>query len=114
MRVEVRHAGDVVIVDFCGDLVAEDGDVLLREVVNELVAEGWMKIVLNLAQVERLDSTGVGELVASWKLAHEFGAEIKLLRPGDRVRHSLHLSQILPLLEVHEDETSAIGSFGPA
>lgn len=86
---------------------------VLRDVVNELVAEGWMKIVLNLAQVERLDSTGVGELVASWKLAHEFGAKIKLLRPGDRVKHTLHLSQILPLLEVHEDETSAIGSFGP-
>jgi anti-sigma B factor antagonist len=112
MRVEVRHAGDVVIVDFRGDLVADDGDTLLREVINELVAEGWLKIVLNLARVERLDSSGVGELVAGWKLAHEFGAEIKLLRPGDRVKRTLHLSQILPLLEVHEDEAGALASFG--
>ena len=114
MRVDVRHANDVVIVDFNGDLVTDDGEELLRDVVSELVAEGWTKIVLNLARVGRLDSGGVGELVASWKLAHEFGAGLKLLRPGDRVRHTLHLSQILPLLEVFEDEAAAVASFAPA
>jgi anti-sigma B factor antagonist len=114
MRVHVRHANEVVIVDFEGDLVTDDGEELLRDVVSELVAEGWTKIVLNLARVQRLDSGGVGELVASWKLAHEFGAALKLLRPGDRVRHTLHLSQILPLLEVFEDEAAAIASFPSA
>jgi anti-sigma B factor antagonist len=112
MHADVRHADDVVIVDLRGDLVAEDGDELLRQVVDELVAEGWRKILLNLARVKRLDSGGVGELVASWKLANEFGASIKLLRPGDRIKHTLHLSQILPLLEVYENEGEAIASFG--
>ena len=111
MRADVRHSGDVIIVDFKGDLVADDGEELLRDVVGELVAEGWAKIVLNLAHVKRMDSGGVGELVASWKLAHEFGAALKLLRPGDRVRHTLHLSQILPLLEVFESEEAAVQSF---
>ena len=111
MRADVRHSGDVIIVDFKGDLVVEDGEELLRDVVGELVAEGWAKIVLNLAHVKRMDSGGVGELVASWKLAQEFGAALKLLRPGDRVRHTLHLSQILPLLEVFESEDAAVQSF---
>lgn len=114
MHADVRHANDVVIVDLRGDLVAEDGDELLRRVVDELVAEGWRKILLNLARVKRMDSGGVGELVASWKLANEFGASIKLLRPGDRIKHTLHLSQILPLLEVYEDEGEAIASFAAA
>ena len=114
MHAHVRRADDVVIVDLRGDLVAEDGEELLREVVDELVSEGWRKILLNLAQVKRMDSGGVGELVASWKLANEFGAAIKLLRPGDRVTHALHLSQILPLLEVFEDEAQAVASFAPA
>lgn len=114
MNADVRHADDVVIVDLRGDLVAEDGEELLREVVDELVAEGWRKILLNLAKIKRMDSGGVGELVASWKLANEFGAKIKLLRPGDRVRHTLHLSQILPLLEVFEDEPQAVASFATA
>jgi anti-sigma B factor antagonist len=114
MRADVRHADDVIIVDFKGDLIAEDGEELLRDVVSELIAEGWSKIVLNLALVRRLDSNGVGELVASWKLAHEFGASVKLLRPGDRVKYTLHLSQILPLLEVFEDEPAAVASFASA
>jgi anti-sigma B factor antagonist len=114
MHADVRHSGDVVIVDLRGDLVAEDGDDLFREIVDELVAEGWRKILLNLARIKRMDSAGVGELVASWKLANEFGASIKLLRPGDRIKHTLHLSQILPLLEVFEDETQAVASFATA
>jgi anti-sigma B factor antagonist len=114
MQASVRHAEDVVIVDLHGDLVAEDGEELLREVVDGLVAEGRRKILLNLAKVDRMDSGGVGELVASWKLAHEFGAVVKLLRPGDRVRHALHLSQILPLLEVFEDEEEALQHFRTA
>jgi anti-sigma B factor antagonist len=113
MRAGVRHADDVVIVDLRGDLVEEDGEVLLREVVDELLSEGWRKVLINLAKVKRMDSGGVGELVASWKLAAEFGASIKLLRPGDRVRSTLHLSQILPLLEVFEDEPTAVRSFAP-
>ena len=111
MHADVRHADDVVIVDLRGDLVGEDGDELLRQIVDELVAEGWRKILLNLASVTRIDSSGVGELAASWKLANEFGASIKLLRPGDRVKYTLHLSQILPLLEVFDDEPTAVRSF---
>jgi anti-sigma B factor antagonist len=114
MHADVRRADDVVIVDLRGDLVMEDGEELLRQIIDELVAEGWRKILLNLTRVKRMDSAGVGELVASWKLANEFGASIKLLRPGDRVKYTLHLSQILPLLEVFEDETQAVASFAAA
>jgi len=112
MHVGVRKVADVVIVDLDGDLVAGDGDELLREVCTELVAEGWRKILVNLARVGRMDSSGVGELVAGWKLAKEFGAAIKLLRPGDRVKSTLHLSQLLPLVEVYEDEADALRHLG--
>ncbi len=108
MHVEVRKFGNVVIVDLEGDLVAGDGDELLRDVCTELVAEGWKAILVNLGRVGRLDSSGVGELVAGWKLAKEFGAAISLLRPGDRVRSTLHLSQLLPLVQVYEDEAEAL------
>lgn len=111
MHSHVRHAGDIIIVDLTGDLIAEDGAELLRAVVNELLSEGWNKILLNLARVDRMDSSGVGELVASWKLSQEVGATMKLLRPGDRVKYTLHLSQILPLLEVYESEPDALAHF---
>ena len=114
MKVDVRHFDDVIIVDLKGRLVMGVGDELLREVTNELLAEDWKKIVLNLEGVTVMDSSGIGEVVSGWKLAQRFGAKLKILRPGDRLRHTLHLTQLLPLLEVYENEDEAISSFLPA
>jgi anti-sigma B factor antagonist len=111
MHVRVRRADDVVLVDLSGELVLGEGDETLRQVVDELVAEGWKKILLNLSHVDRLDSAGVGELVSGWKLAQKFGGSLRLLRLGDRARHTLHLSQILPLLKVYEEEAEALADF---
>ena len=111
MKVDVRHFDDVIIVDIEGRLVAGVGDELLREIINELLAEGWKKIVLNLKAVTILDSSGIGEVVAGWKLAHRFDAELKLLRPQPQVERTLKLAQILPLLEVYNDDEAAVASF---
>jgi anti-sigma B factor antagonist len=112
MKVDVRHVDDVIIVDLEGRLVMGVGDELLRDVMNEIVAEGWTKIVLNLRQVTIMDSSGIGEVVSSWKLAQRFGGGVKLLRPAPSVKRTLKLTQILPLLEVFEEEDEAIASFG--
>lgn len=112
MHVDVRKSGeDAIIVDLEGRLVAGVGDELLREVMNELVAEGWEKILLNLSRVTRIDSSGVGELVASARLARRFGGSVKIVRLSEDVRRVLHLSQILPVLDIYDSEDEAIGSF---
>ena len=102
---------DVIIVDLEGRLVMGVGDEILREVVNELLAENWKKIVLNLREVSIMDSSGIGEVVASWKLAKRFGASLKLMRPVPQVQRTLRLTQILPLLEVYDSEDEAVASF---
>jgi len=111
MKVDVRHADDVIIVDLEGRLVMGVGDELLRDVVNELIAEDWKKILLNLRKVTIIDSSGIGEVVSGWKLARRFGATVKLLRPAPQVERTLKLTQLLPLLEVYDDETEAVRSF---
>ena len=111
MHVEVRKAGDVVIVDLQGRLLAGIGDEILRNVVNELLAEGWKKILLNLSGVTVIDSSGTGELVASLKICEKFDASMKLLNLHERVRKSLHLSELLPVFEVFEDEPTALERF---
>jgi anti-anti-sigma factor len=108
MHVEVRKAKDVVIVDLSGKLLAGLGDEILRNVVNELLAEGWKKVLLNLSEVTAIDSAGTGELVQSHKICERFGAKLKLLNLHERVRKSLHLSQLLPLFEVFDDENVAL------
>jgi anti-sigma B factor antagonist len=113
MKVDVRQAEDVIIVDLEGRLVLGVGDELLRDVINELLAENWKKILLNLREVRVIDSSGIGEVVSGWKLARRFGASIKLLRPGPHIQRTLRLTQILPLLEVYDDEQEAVASFDP-
>lgn len=114
MRVDVREASGVIIVDLRGPLVAGTGDELLREVINELLAEGWKKILLNLTEVDKIDSAGVGELVAGRKLAQSFGSTLRLLVVPGRVHHVLEMGHILPVFQVFEDEAEAVASFGDA
>jgi len=111
MKVDVRKSDDVVIVDFTGRLVAGDGDELLSEIINELLAENYRKILLNLSNVESIDSNGLGELVQSMKVSKTFGAALKLLQPQDRVRKTLHLTRVLPLFDIYETEPDALASF---
>ena len=111
MRVDVRQAEDVIIVDLQGRLVSGTGDQLLREVMNELLAASWTKILLNLSEVTKIDSAGIGELVASIKLAERFNSSVKLLHVRGQIRDILELSQILPLLDIYESEQSAIQEF---
>ncbi len=114
MRVDVRKVEDVIIVDLQGRLVSGTGDQLLNEVMNELLAASWTKILLNLSEVTKIDSAGIGELVASIKLARRFDSSVKLLHVRGQIRDILELSQILPLLEVYDSEEHALEAFDQA
>jgi anti-sigma B factor antagonist len=112
MEIGLREKGDVVIVDLAGRLVAGDGEQALRAIVDRLVGEKHQKILLNLAKVTALDSSGLGELVASKKLTEKFGGRVKLLEATDRVAHVLEASLILPVFEHFTEESAAVRSFG--
>jgi anti-anti-sigma factor len=111
MNVDLRKEEDVVIVDFDGSLVVGVADEIVSNVVTELLADGYLKILLNLSKVDYVDSSGLGDVVQSYKMAERGGGVIKLLRPQDRVRRTLHLSNLLPLFEVFENEDEALASF---
>ena len=113
MHVEVRQTKDVVILDLKGRLTAGLGDQILREAIDELLAEGRRRILLNLSEVAFLDSAGVGELVAGLRTARRFGADLKLLNVGDRVYSTLDMARLLPTFETYKDEAEAVKSFGP-
>jgi anti-anti-sigma factor len=112
VHVEVRQIHDVVILDLKGRLTAGLGDQILREAIDELLAENRRKILLNLSEVAFVDSAGIGELVAGLKTARRFGADLKLLNVGERVYSTLDMARLLPTFETYHDETEAVGSFG--
>jgi anti-anti-sigma factor len=114
MHVEIRKAQDVVIVDLQGKLTAGLGDQILRETIDELLAENWKKILLNLSGVSFLDSAGLGELVAGLRTAQRFGASIKLLNASERVQSTLYIARLLPIFELYGSEAEALAAFSAA
>lgn len=114
MHVEIRKADDVVIVDLKGKLTAGLGDQILRDTIDELLAENWMKILLNLSEVSFMDSAGVGELVAGLRTAQRLGAKLKVLNASRRVQSTLYIAKLLPIFEIYQSEAEALASFGSA
>lgn len=112
MHVELRKIEDVVVVDLKGKLTAGLGDQILRETIDELLAENWRKILLNLSEVSFMDSAGLGELVAGLRTSQRLGANLKLLNSNDRVHSTLYMSRLLPIFEIYPDEAEALSHFG--
>jgi len=111
MHVEIRKAGDVVIVDLKGKLTAGLGDQILRDTIDELLAENWKKILLNLSGISFMDSAGIGELVAGLRTAKRLGASLTLLSASERVQSTLFISKLLPIFELYQDEAAALAHF---
>ena len=112
MNIEVRKSNDVVIVDFKGRLAVGVGDEVLPQVINELLSEGYKKILLNLSEMDYIDSNGLGELVQAFRESQRKGASLRLLKPQDRVAKTLRLTNLLPMFEVYESEDDALKAFG--
>ena len=111
MKIDVRETRGVVIAALSGQLHRGVGDEALRDLVNELLADGRTRILLDLSDVRSIDSSGMGELVASLKVAKELHAEVKILQLQERVREVLSMTQLLPLFEVYSDEAEAVAGF---
>ena len=111
MNIETRKKNDVVIVDFEGRLAVGVGDELLPQLVEQLLNEGTKKILLNLSEMDYIDSNGLGELVQSLKAAKRVGASLRLLKPQDRVKKTLRLTNLLPMFSVYDTEVEAMKSF---
>ena len=107
MKIELRQDEDITMVDLNGRLVLGEPVDALRETVEELLANGNRKIVLNVSGLARLDSSGIGELVAALKLAQSVDARIALLQVEESVRRILDVSRVLPLFETYSSEEEA-------
>lgn len=111
MKVNVRQHGKVSVVELSGKITIGEGDVRLREAVEQLLKEGRKNVLLNLKGVSYMDSAGVGELVACKKRAAEKSGVIKLLNPSGRVYDLLQLTKLIEIFEVFKDERDALASF---
>jgi len=107
-----RKNRDVAIVDLSGRFTVGTATGVIRQAVADLLKAGERNIILNLADVSYMDSAaGVGELVASYTSTCNLDGRLKLLRPGPRVEHVLHIVRLDQVFETYTDEEEAVRSF---
>jgi len=111
MKIGTRQVDGVTILDLSGRITLGEGSVQLRDAVRDLLSKGQKHILLNLADVSYIDSSGIGELVSAFTTVRNQGGELKLLKLTKKVHDLLQITKLYTVFDVKEDEASAIGSF---
>jgi anti-anti-sigma factor len=111
MTLTERRLGEVTVLDLDGRLVLEEGDAVLRERVRALVAEGRLKILLNLRRVTYIDSCGIGVLIAKFVSVRRAGGDVRLLHLTARSRHLMEITKLLNVFRIFDSEPDALASF---
>lgn len=111
INISERQAGDVTILDLEGKVTIGEGSVALRNAIRRLLGEGKNKILLNLANVGYIDSSGIGELVSSFTAVNKEGGSLKLLNLTQKIQDLLAITKLLTVFDTYDDEASALASF---
>jgi anti-sigma B factor antagonist len=111
LTIASREVAGVNILDLSGRITLGEGSVQLRDAVRGLIGKGNKKILLNLGDVNYIDSSGLGELVSAFTTAKNQQADIKLLNLTKKVHDLLQLTKLVTVFDIYDDEASAIASF---
>ena len=111
LNITERQAGDVTVLDMSGKITIGEGSVALRTGIRRLLEEGKKKILLNLAGVNYIDSSGIGELVSSYTAINKESGQLKLLNLTQKLQDLLTITKLLTVFDVYESESEALSSF---
>jgi len=111
LEVNERQAGDVTILDMTGSVRMGEGAVSLRNSIRGLNDEGKKKILLNLAGVKNIDSSGIGELIANYTTIKREGGQLKLLNLTEKIQNLLVITKLLTVFDSYDNEAEALSSF---
>jgi anti-sigma B factor antagonist len=111
MDINLRTNGNVTILDLDGNLTIGTAEEKLRQSVDELIANDQKYLLINLADVPMIDSSGIGCLVKSFTHAKNKGGKLKLLKPTRLAEQLLSITGLLSVFETFDDEATAVASF---
>jgi anti-sigma B factor antagonist len=106
-----REVGPVTIIDLSGRITLGEGSALLRKTIRDLLEAGQARILLNLGDVNYIDSSGIGELVSGFTAVRNRKGELKLLNLTKKVHDLLQLTKLFTVFDVYSDESTAVGSY---
>jgi len=111
MKITQRMVNDIHILDCQGKIVLGEGTMTVRNAVLDIIKQDGKKLILNLAEVNYVDSSGIGELVSTYTTATNAGVQLKLLNLTKKIEQLLAITKLLTVFQVYEDEKAAIDSF---
>lgn len=111
MTITVRKAGNATILELKGPLKMGDAEQAFRDQVDDLLKAGTRNLAINLAGVPEMDSSGIGALVRAFGAAKAAGGKCKFFSAPKRVRQTLKMVRLDNVLEVVEDEATALADF---
>lgn len=111
VKLNTRQIGDVTVIDAAGRITLGEGSTTFREAIKDLVAKGQKKVLLNLAEISYIDSSGIGEMVSGFTSVSNAGGQLKLLNLTKRVQDLLQITKLYTVFEVFDDEAVALSSF---
>jgi len=111
IHASTRLVDEIAIVDLSGQLRLGEGTGKLRDTVQQLVRDGYTKILLNLNGVIHIDSSGIGELMSNYTTLRNLGGELKLMNMNKNVRNLLEVTRLYTIFDVHDDQAAAISAF---
>ena len=112
MTASTRQIGGVTIVDITGRIVLGEESIALRGLVCDLLTKGHKKIVLNLGDVNYIDSSGLGHLVSAFTTVRKQDGELKLLHLTNKVHDLMQITRLYTVFDIMDDEGVAVKSFG--
>ncbi len=111
VKLTTRQVGDVTVVDAVGRITLGEGASTFRDTVRDLASNGHKKLLLNLAEVSYIDSSGIGEMVSGFTTVTNQGGQVKLLNLTKRVKDLLQITKLYTVFEVFDDEAAVVRSF---
>jgi anti-sigma B factor antagonist len=111
MEIHTRTVGDVHILDFIGKITLGEATKTMRHTISDLLENGGSKIVLNMTDVNYIDSSGIGELVRTFTTVTNEGKQLKLLNLTKKIRELLVITKLLTVFQVYDNEQVAVASF---
>jgi anti-sigma B factor antagonist len=110
MKIDERTLDDIILLDLSGRFIlGEDGEFKHR--VATKIKSGSRKLIVNLAKVGHMDSSGLGELIAGYIAMQRVNGQIKLLHVNDRLNDLLITTKLITVFETFDSESAAISSF---
>lgn len=111
LKATTRQVDSVVVIDLSGRITLGEGCSQMRELIRDLLGKGHRNMLLNLADVTYIDSSGIGELVSGYTATSNQGGKLKLLHLTKKVHDLLQITKLLTVFDVHDDEAKAVASF---